>query len=283
MMLGAAILSRLGVPIAKTSSVAVASWARLFIEDQILSMELAPGVEAEITFNFDNEKAEDTFLLAFLINGAFTAWSIKNIPAAAEAFRVSQAAYAAARANGASKTSALISSRSAGKGVGFVLGKVLIVDTVIWVGTMSIDGILNFFMDEEDQGWFSEMYGGWSPLGEAFTWIGEQIFGSEEAEDPIAAMIEKASNEPTLAAALGVAFEFFLEEKPQVEIVIDGGMAAQAQMDAYQEGLIESFSRPAEEVWMDWIDLMSRIVIGAIAIRYAWSLAASLIQVGVEG
>ncbi len=96
-------------------------------------------------------------------------------------------------------------------------------------------------------------------------------------------MIAKASEEPTLAAALGVAFEFFLEEKPQVEIVIDGGMAAQAQMDAYQEGLIESFSRPAEEVWMDWIDLMSRIVIGAIAIRYAWSIAASLIQVSVEG
>ena len=64
MLLGAAILGRLGVPITKTSSTAVASWSRLFIEDRLIQFELAPGVNAEIELDFDNEKAENTFLLA---------------------------------------------------------------------------------------------------------------------------------------------------------------------------------------------------------------------------
>ena len=92
-----------------------------------------------------------------------------------------------------------------------------------------------------------------------------------------------ASDEPTLAAAIGVAIEFFMENKPQVEIEIEGEALVHARTEAYIEGIQESFDRPAEEVWIDWINLTTQIVIAAIGIRFAYNLARTLIQVGTEG
>jgi hypothetical protein len=281
-MLAWPILARLGVPFTKTASVGIARWSTLFIEDQIISMELAPGVDAQITLDFDNEAAEQTFLLAFLVNAGATAWSIKNVAKAGEAYRAAQAAYLTARQAGASRTSALVSSRAAGKGVGFVLGKVFLVDTAIWVGTMSIDGILNFFMEEEDQGWFSEMYGGWSPLGEAFTRLFEWIWPTEEAEDPIEALIQAASDEPTLAAAVALILDFYLENYPQVEILVNSEEYTQANLDASWFALQESFAQPAEVVWEAWLELMIQAVVIGVGIKIAWRTASLILYGGTE-
>tara|TARA_Y100000361_G_scaffold143230_1_gene150038 strand:- start:862 stop:1734 length:873 start_codon:yes stop_codon:yes gene_type:complete len=280
---GASILARLGVPVAKTSSTAVARWSALFVEDQILKLQLAEGVEAEIILDFDNAEAEQTFFLAFLVNGCATAWTLKNIPKAQQAYRLAQLAYVSARQAGASRGSALLSSRVAGKGIAFGLGKLLVVDTAIWVGTMSIDGILNFFMEEEDQGWFADMWGGWSPLGEAIdrlgVWLG--IWPDEEEQvDYLAQLIEEASDSPTLAGAITLAMTYFLENTPEVKLNIDQGIWLEAQADAYMISLQESFSFPAEEVWENYFLLVMEVVMLAVGARFLVQLGIRILNQG---
>jgi hypothetical protein len=279
----ASILGRLGVPIAKTSSTAVARWSALFVEDQILKLQLAEGVEAEIVLDFDNAEAEQTFLLAFLVNGCATAWTLKNIPQAQQAFRTAQIAYNLARSKGASRGSALVSSRVAGKGVAFGLGKLLVVDTVIWVGSMSIDGILNFFMDEEDQGWFADMWGGWSPLGEAIdrlgVWLG--LWPEEEEQvDYLAQLIEEASDSPTLAGAITLAMTYFLENTPEVKLNIDQGIWMEASLDATVLGIQESLTFPAEEVWENYFLLVMEAVMLAVGARFLVQLGIRILNQG---
>jgi hypothetical protein len=280
------LLARLGVPITKTTSTAVARWSSLFVEDQILKLELAEGVEAEIILDFDNEEAEQTFLLAFLVNGAATAWTLKNVPAAMQAYRAAQIAYTTARAAGASRSSALISSRAAGRGFSVVAGKVLVIDSAIWIGTMSIDGILNFFMDEEDQGWFADMWGGWSPLGEAIDrlgiWLGLWPDDEEEVEDTLAIMIQAASDSPSLASAVGIAMTYFLENAPEVKLNIDQGMFMEASLDATFQGFQESLQLPAEDVYENYFILMLEILGIAIVSRFILQLAISLFKSGVS-
>ena len=281
----ASILGRLGVPVAKTTSTAVARWSALYVEDQILKLQLAEGVEAEIVLDFDNEEAEQTFMLAFLVNASATAWTIKNIPKAQQAYRTAQLAFLTARQGGASRGSALLSSRVAGKGVAFGLGKLLVVDTAIWVGTMSIDGILNFFMEEEDQGWFSDMYGGWSPLGEAIdrlgVWLG--LWPDEEEQvDYLAQMIQEASDSPTLASAITIAMTFFLDNASEIKLNIDQGIWMEASLDATILGFQDSLAFPAEEVWENYFILVMEGLMIALVARFSFQLAIGLFKAGVS-
>lgn len=115
------------------------------------------------------------------------------------------------------------------KFVGRGLGKLLLFDTVIWGVTGGIDLGLNLFLDEEDQGFFSKYVGGYSPVGEAFTWGASKIwdiFVDPETQQTIGEIFVStlilAANSDDVEGVLGTIMQFFVDDvSPDIDVILD--------------------------------------------------------------
>jgi len=117
----------------------------------------------------------------------------------------------------------------AAKAVGRFAGKALLVDTVIWGFTGAIDLGLNLFLPEEEQGIFNKWVGGFSPVGEAVTWIATNVwnfFVDPEVAETIQAIVFStiiaAANADDVEGVLATIISWFVEEvSPTVNINLD--------------------------------------------------------------
>ena len=211
---GAAALT--AVPtLTKVGSMTLARLSYLMME----SAE-AKGVEIE----FDESRVDNTFAFFTAIN------LVANIWTANELLRI-QPQWAAASlqlyreaklldeggdvlAAQLKRKEARVAAQKAGSVIGRGIGKVFLIDGLIWAATGGIDVALNVLgIPEEEQGFFADVYGGWSPIG----YVIEQVIGilletaGIEPEDLWIELLEVVKDSPTLEAAIIAGMNFYIE------------------------------------------------------------------------
>lgn len=138
------------------------------------------------------------------------------------------------------------------------LGKLLWVDGVIWVGTVAIDLSLNLFMDEDEQGFFSDR-AGYSFVDEwVIVPILDWIFGDEDVQEfLIDVILELAETSDTLTGLVyGIIFWFAESFNAKVDLNVDNEGTGQFLFDSISESfqpeyfLVAAFCAiVALEVW----------------------------------
>jgi len=128
-------------------------------------------------------------------------------------------------------------ARATATGLGKALGYALWVDGIIWVGTVAIDLGLNLFMDEDEQGFFSERAG--------FSFVDEfvvvplldWIFGDEEVQEfLVETLLEIAESSDSLTGVIyGVLFWFVESFDAQVDLNVDNDTTGQFILDSFSE------------------------------------------------
>jgi len=119
------------------------------------------------------------------------------------------------------------------------LGKLLWVDGVIWVGTVAIDLGLNLFMDEDEQGFFSDR-AGYSFVDEwVIVPLLNWIFGDEDVQEfIIQSIINIAETSDTLTGAIyGVIFWFVESFDAKVDLNVDRQGTGQFILDSFSESI----------------------------------------------
>ena len=117
------------------------------------------------------------------------------------------------------------------KWVGRGLGKLLLVDTVIWGVTGAVDLGLNLFLPEEEQGIFADFVGGWSPIGQIIEWGVDWVVPDFDA-DAITGIIIAAANNDTLQGALETVLNFIVDD---IRVEVDLQLAFEEDTEIEQQ------------------------------------------------
>lgn len=117
------------------------------------------------------------------------------------------------------------------KWLGRGLGKLLLVDTVIWGITGGIDLGLNLFLPEEEQGIFADFVGGWSPVGELVD-LGIGAVVPDFDPEAIGGIIIAAANNDTLQGVLGTVLDFIVED---IRVEVDIPLAFEQDAEIEQQ------------------------------------------------
>jgi len=138
-------------------------------------------------------------------------------------------------------TGKFLSKKAAVRGAtgfaGRALGYALWIDGIIWVGTVAIDLGLNLFMDEDEQGFFSDR-AGFSFVDEfVIVPLLDWIFGEEEVQEfLVETLINIAESSDTLTGVIyGVIFWFVESYNAKVDLNVDNDGTGQFIMDSFSE------------------------------------------------
>jgi hypothetical protein len=231
--------------IVKVGSMSMARLSYMMLEDAENS-----GLQIE----FKEERVDATFGFFATINFAATMWTANQLTRIQPQWAVQSlelAREAKLLDNAGDVTQAQIKRREAreaakraGSRIGRGIGKVFLIDSLIWAGTGGIDLALNVLgIPEEDQGVFADVYGGWSPLG----YVLEQVIGlifdvfGIEIEDLWAELAELVAESPTFEAAILAAMRFYIER-----------IGGEINIGSYE--LSKAMNESVFSAWVDMID-----------------------------
>jgi len=140
-------------------------------------------------------------------------------------------------------TGKFLSKKAAARGAvgtaGRALGYALWIDGIIWVGTVAIDLGLNLFMDEDEQGFFSDR-AGFSFVDEfVIVPILDWIFGDEDVQEfIIQTIVDIAENSDTLTGVIYAVIFWFVESfDAKVDLNVDRQGTGQFILDSFSESI----------------------------------------------
>jgi len=152
--------------------------------------------------------------------------------------------------------------------VGRGLGKLLWVDGVIWVGTVAIDLSLNLFMDEDEQGFFSDR-AGYSFVDEwVIVPILDWIFGDEDVQVfLIDIILELAETSDTLTGLVyGIIFWFAESFNAKVDLNVDRQGTGEFFLDSISDSFEPEYFLVAAFVAIVGLELWRSLLLPSWAI-----------------
>ena len=276
---GGALASGAG-GVGKAGSFAIARLASLMLEDYEKN-----GWKVE----WNQQRVEATIAFSATINAALTLWTARNIairqPAAArQVLTLLVAADVADKAGEVTlaathRAEARAAQRVAGSSISRILGRLFLVDTLIWAITGGIDLTLNLMgIPEEEQGIFADMYGGWSPVGEligfGFTTAADLM--GVEPEELAVDLLEAVLGEETAEAAIWAALAFYIKNI-SYDLQIDAYVMSRAINEGIHEAWIDSIlETPTEELIYGFAEDVILLTVIAIIISQGFKLIGKM-------